>query len=96
MTDLHQALRLDDPNRLAVYRRTTELVSPIAEATIDCLIGKAAAEATNEKEVLDLVRRKMIQLYAGVTAQFTLALSDMAYLKRALAERQPAAEGTSQ
>jgi hypothetical protein len=97
MTDLHQALGLDDPGRMAIYRRTAELVSPIAEATIDCLIGKAAAEAAaTEGEVLDLVRRKMIQLYAGVTAQFTLALSDMAYLKRALAERQPAAEGTSQ
>jgi hypothetical protein len=47
--------------------------------------------------MLDLVRRKMIQLYAGVTAQFTLALSDMASLKRELAERQPAAaEGMSQ
>jgi hypothetical protein len=55
---------------MAVYRRTAELVSPIAEATIDCLIGKAAAEATTEKEVLELVRRTMIQLYAGVTAQF--------------------------
>jgi hypothetical protein len=96
MTDLHQALGLDDPSRLAVYRRTTELVSPIAEATIDCLIGKATAEATTEGEVLGVVRGRMIQLYAGVTAQFTLALSDMVYLKRALAERQPAAEGMSQ
>jgi hypothetical protein len=29
----------------------------------------------------------MVQLYAGVTAQFTLALSYMASLKRELAER---------
>jgi hypothetical protein len=58
MTDLHQALGLDDPNRMAAYRRTAELVPPIAAAAVDCLIGKAAAEATTEGEVLDLVRWK--------------------------------------
>ena len=88
MTDsLHKALGLDDPGRMAIYNRTTELVSPIAEAAIDCLIGKAVAEATTEGEVFGLVRRKMIQLYAGVTAQFTLALSDRSALSRELAER---------
>lgn len=84
---LHKALGLDDPGRMAIYNRTTELVSPIAEAAIDCLIGKAVAEATTEGEVFGLVRRKMIQLYAGVTAQFTLALSDRSALSRELAER---------
>ena len=62
MTDLHNALGLDDPARMAIYKRTSELVTPIAEAAIDCL-------------------------NAGVTAQFTLALSDMASLKRELASR---------
>jgi hypothetical protein len=81
MTDLHQALGLSDPSRMAIYRRTAELVALIAENAIDCLFGKAAAEAATEGEVLDLVRRKMIQLYAGVTAQFTLALSDLSSLK---------------
>jgi hypothetical protein len=71
---------------------------PLAEATIDCLIGKASAEAKTESEVPDLVRLKMIRLYAGVTAQFTLALSDMAALSRELAERSRAvdAEGMNQ
>jgi hypothetical protein len=32
MTDLHQALGLDEPVRMADYLRITELVSPIAEA----------------------------------------------------------------
>jgi hypothetical protein len=31
MTDLHQALGLNDPGRMAVYRRTAGLISPIAE-----------------------------------------------------------------
>jgi hypothetical protein len=72
---------------MAIYRRTAELVAPIAENAIDCLFGKAAAEATTEREMLDLVRRKMIQLYAGVTAQLVLVLNDAASLKRELAER---------
>jgi hypothetical protein len=72
---------------MAIYRRTAELVAPIAENAIDCLFGKAAAEATTEGEV---------QLYAGVTAQFTLALSDLSSLKREVAERQAAAEGMNQ
>jgi hypothetical protein len=48
--------------------------------------------------VPDLVRLKMIRLYAGVTAQFTLALSDMAALSRELAERSRTvdAEGMNQ
>jgi hypothetical protein len=98
MTDLHQALGLDEPVRMADYLRITELVSPIAEATIDCLIGKASAETKTESEVPDLVRLKMIRLYAGVTAQFTLALSDMAALSRELAERSRTvdAEGMNQ
>jgi hypothetical protein len=87
MTDLNKALGLDDPSRMAIYRRTAELVAPIAENAIDCLFGKAAAEATTEREMLDLVRRKMIQLYAGVTAQLVLVLNDAASLKRELAER---------
>jgi hypothetical protein len=33
------------------------------------------------------------EFVAGVTAQFTLGLSDLASLKRELAERQSAAEG---
>ena len=45
MTDLHQALGLSDPSRMAIYRRTAELVALIAENAIDCLFGKAAAEA---------------------------------------------------
>jgi hypothetical protein len=92
MTDLHKALGLDDPGRLAIYRRTVELVAPIAEAAVDCLIGKAAAEDPTGGAVPALVRRKMIQMYAGVTAQFTLALSDMASLKRELAERSRAVD----
>jgi hypothetical protein len=37
----------------------------------------------------------MIQLYAGVTAQFTLALSDASSLKRELAERSRAPDERS-
>jgi hypothetical protein len=43
--------------------------------------------------VLELVRRKMVQLYSGIVAQFTLALSDMASLQRELASRTVDAEG---
>jgi hypothetical protein len=48
ITDLHQALGLEDPGRMAICTRTAELVAPIAEATIACVFDKAAAEATNE------------------------------------------------
>jgi hypothetical protein len=85
--DLHNALRLDDPGRLAIYRRTAELVAPIAERAVDCLIGKAAAAAPHEGAVPATARSMMIKMYAGVAAQFTLAMSDLASLERDLAER---------
>jgi hypothetical protein len=95
MNALNKALGLEDPSRMATYRRIAELTAPIAEAAVDCLIGKAAAEATNEKQLPGLVRLKMIQLYSGVAAQLALVMNDAASLKRELAERsQPVdAEG---
>lgn len=76
---------LEDPARLAIYTHIAALTAPIAEAAVDCLFVKAAAQNANEKEMLASVRRKMVRLYAGVTAQLALVLNDVASLKREIA-----------
>jgi hypothetical protein len=83
--ELNKALGLEDPARLAIYTHIAALTAPIAEAAVDCLFSKAAAQNANEKEMLASVRRKMIRLYAGVTAQLALVLNDVASLKREIA-----------
>lgn len=87
MYDFHKSLRLDDPARAAIYLRIGELVSPIAENAIDCLLGKAAVAAPHEGPVPAMARSMMIQMYAGVAAQVTLAMSDIAALHRELAAK---------
>jgi hypothetical protein len=61
-------------------------------AAVDCIFSKAAAQNANEKDMIASVRRKMIRLYAGVTAQLSLALHDAASLKREFASRPVDAE----
>jgi hypothetical protein len=82
--ELNKALGLEDPARLAIYTHIAALTAPIAEAAVDCIFSKAAAQNANEKDMIASVRRKMIRLYAGVTAQLSLALHDAASLKREL------------